>query len=241
MKEEEQSLHTKLYKKLLKALASYPMIADGDKILVGLSGGKDSLCLLEFLAERMCVTHPHFSVEAIHIRMRNVDYKSDPTYLQEFCKSRGVPLHVVTTEFQTHTADDKPMCFLCSWHRRKQMFRFAQYNGFNKIALGHHMDDIIHTTLLNLFYQGTFATMPAVMTMSKMPITIIRPLCLQHEADIKQYASLRRYNKPIKTCPYEADTSRKAMRQLFEHIEATNPEARFSLWHALEKEGKLIH
>ena len=241
MTEEEHSLHKKLYKRFLKALASYSMIADGDKILVGLSGGKDSLCLLEFLAERMHVTHPHFTVEAIHIRMGNVDYKSDATYLQDFCESRGVPLHIVTTEFETLAASDKPLCFLCSWHRRKQMFRFAQDNGFNKIALGHHMDDIIHTTLMNLFYQGAFATMPAVMTMRKMPITIIRPLCLEHEADIAQYAALRRYEKQLKTCPYEADSNRNAMRRLFEQIETANPEARSSLWHALEKEGKLIN
>ena len=240
MTKEEQFLHHKLYTRFQKALASYSMIADGDKILVGLSGGKDSLCLLEFLAERMRITHPRFSVEAIHIRMSNVNYETDTTYLKEFCDRNGVPLHVVATEFSTPTASKKPVCFLCSWHRRKQMFRFAQDNGFNKIALGHHMDDIIHTAMLNQYFQGSFATMPAVMQMTKMPITIIRPLCMAHEADIKQYAAYRRYGKQLKSCPYETDTKRNSMRQIFKQIEELNPEARYSIWHALEKEGKLI-
>jgi tRNA 2-thiocytidine biosynthesis protein TtcA len=240
MTTEEQSLHRKLYKRFLKALTSYSMIADDDKILIGLSGGKDSLCLLEFLAERMRVTHPHFSMEAIHIRMSNVSYQTDTTYLKEFCESRGVPLHIVTTEFEKLPTNNKPVCFLCSWHRRKQMFQFAQENGFNKIALGHHMDDIIHTALLNQFFQGSFSTMPAVMQMSKMPIVIIRPLCLEHEADIKQYAACRKYEKQLKSCPYETNSNRYSMRQMFEQIEKINPEARYSIWHALEKEGKLV-
>lgn len=240
MTKEEQSLHHKLYKRFQKALVSYSMIADGDKILVGLSGGKDSLCLLEFLAERMRITHPHFSVEAIHIRMGNIHYKTDTTYLEQFCEKCNVPLHIVSTQFEAQKPSDKPVCFLCSWHRRKQLFRFAQDNGFNKIALGHHMDDIIHTAMLNQFFQGSFATMPAVMQMSKMPITIIRPLCLEHEVDIKRYAACRRYEKQLKSCPYETDSNRNSMRRIFEQIEEINPEARYSIWHALEKEGKLI-
>ena len=240
MMTEEQTLHKHLYKKFQKALATYSMIADDDRILVGLSGGKDSLCLVELLARRMRITHPRFTAEAIHIRMDNVHYETDTTYLQQFCTECGMKLHIVSTGFDAAPSDGKPVCFLCSWHRRKQMFRFAQDNGFNKIALGHHMDDIMHTTMLNLFYQGSFSTMPAVMQLSKMPITIIRPLCMEHETDIKRYAELRNYEKQLKSCPYETMSNRTTMRQIFEQIEKASPEARFALWHALEKEGKLL-
>ena len=94
--------------------------------------------------------------------------------------------------------------------------------------------------MLIQFYQGSFSTMPAVMQMDKMPLTIIRPLCLIKESNIQEYAELCRYEKQIKTCPYEKQSNRTDMRRVFEEIEHINPEARYSIWHALEKEGKLI-
>lgn len=240
---QEQRLHHRLYKRFQKALADYHMLSDGDRILVGLSGGKDSLCLLEMLGERKRIFKPRIEVEAVHVRMAGIQYESDTSYLERFASQHGVRLHVITTSFDKTLPDahkDKPACFLCSWHRRKSLFKFAQDNGFNKIALGHHADDIIHTTMLNLFYQGSFSTMPAVMELDKMPLTIIRPLCLEPESEIKEYAALRRYEKQAKLCPYEKASNRTEMRRIFDEIEHINPEARHSMWHALEKAGKLV-
>lgn len=216
------------------------MLADGDRILIGLSGGKDSLCLLEMLARRQRIFKPKIEVEAVHVRMKNIHYESDTSYLERFASEHGVKLHIINTEFDDTKKSDKPACFLCSWHRQKALFHYAQEADFNKIALGHHMDDIIHTAMLNQFYQGSFSTMPAVMQMDKMPLTIIRPLCLIKESNIQEYAELCRYEKQIKTCPYEKQSNRTDMRRVFEEIEHINPEARYSIWHALEKEGKLI-
>ena len=240
MRTREQTLNHLLYQRFQKALTEYSMLADGDRILIGLSGGKDSLCLLEMLARRQRIIKPRIEVEAIHVRMENIQYQSDTSYLEEFAEKHGVRLHILTTAFDDTKPTDKPACFLCSWHRRKALFRFAQDNEFNKIALGHHMDDIIHTAMLNQFYQGSFSTMPAVMQMEKMPLTIIRPLCLEKESDIKEYAELCGYKKQVKLCPYEKVSNRTDMKRVFEDIERINPEARYSVWHALEKEGKLI-
>ena len=143
--------------------------------------------------------------------MKNIHYESDTSYLERFANEHGVRLHVITTEFDDTNKTDKPACFLCSWHRRKALFRFAQDFNFNKIALGHHMDDIIHTAMLNQFFQGSFSTMPAVMQMTKMPLTIIRPLCLLKESDIKEYVSLCSYEKQLKNCPYEKVSNRTDM------------------------------
>ena len=173
-KTPEQILYHTLYKRFQKALTDFSMLSDGDRILIGLSGGKDSLCLLEMLAQRQRIYKPRIEVEAVHVRMANVSYESDTSYLESFAKEHGVKLHIVQTAFDDTTPSDKPVCFLCSWHRRKALFRFAQDNGFNKIALGHHQDDIIHTTMLNTFYEGSFSTMPAVKKLDKMPLTIIR-------------------------------------------------------------------
>lgn len=234
----------RLWKTFNKALGEYQLISDNDHILVGLSGGKDSLCLLEMLARRAHILKPRFTVEALHVRMENIQYETDTTYLQQFCDQLGVPLHVVTTCFNpsphsTHHPKEKPACFLCSWQRRKQLFNMAQQLGCSKIALGHHQDDLIHTTLMNLTFQGRFDTMPALLRMRKMPLTVIRPLCLCREDDIRLYAEQQGYQKQLKQCPYEHDTNRTSIQAIFTHMQQLNPEARYSVWNALETAGKL--
>lgn len=234
---ETEHLGRKLKERFVKAFVTYHLLEDGDHVLVGLSGGKDSLLLLELLARRARIDHPAFRVEAVHIRMENISYETSTDYLQQFCDELGVPLHLITTRFES--SDKKPPCFLCSWYRRKELFNLAQKLGCNKIALGHHRDDIIHTTLMNLTFQGRFGTMPALLKMRKMPLSIIRPLCLIDEADIRRYAELRGYQKVVKLCPYEHDTHRTAIANLFADMERMNPEARFSIWKALESAKKL--
>ena len=148
--DSRQLLERKLFRLLNKGLKDYHLIDDGDKILIGLSGGKDSLCLTELLARRSLIRRPLFSLEALHIRMDNVPYESDLPYLNQFCQNLNIPLHVVTTHFEADTQSMRSACFLCSWTRRKSLFNFAQSNGFNKIALGHHNDDILQTLLMKL-------------------------------------------------------------------------------------------
>lgn len=237
---DEQKLEKKIISRFQKAIYDFNLIEDGDHVLIGLSGGKDSLCLVELLAKRQKIRKPVFAVDALHIRMENIKYESDETYLREFCESRGIRFHCVTTGFDSSTDNRKSPCFLCSWNRRKQMFLMAQQLGCNKIALGHHMDDIIHTAMMNIYFQGSFSTMPVRLRMRKMPLTIIRPLCLEVEADLRMYARNNGYEKQVKLCPYETDSHRATMRELFNKIESLNSEARYSVWNALEKDGKLV-
>ena len=246
---ESRRLEHRLKERFVKAMATYHLIEDDDHILVGLSGGKDSLLLTELLANRAKIDHPRFSVEALHVRMENIQYETDTSYLQQFCDEQGVKLHLRTTRFEIgeETVNDardarrqKQPCFLCSWMRRKEMFNLAQELGCNKIALGHHQDDMLHTALMNLTFQGRFDTMPARLKMRKMPLTIIRPLCLIEEADIKAYAEMKGYQKQKKICPYETNSYRTDIKRLYDEIEQINPEARYSIWRALNAENKLI-
>ena len=237
---EQQKLKRKLVSRLNKAVYQFRLIEDGDKVLVGLSGGKDSLCLLQLLAEKSKIAHPSFSVEALHVRMSNIEYETSTSYLENFCRDIGVPLHILTTSFDESTDKRKTPCFLCSWNRRKQLFNFAQEHNFTKIALGHHQDDILHTTLMNLMYQGSFSTMPALLQYKKMPLYIIRPLCMIEEQDIIRWAEYEQYEKQIKLCPYEHDSKRTAIKELFDKLKDENPEIRYSIWNALEKENKLV-
>ena len=238
MRAEVDLLEKRIRERFVKAFVTYHLLEDGDYVLVGLSGGKDSLCLLEMLGKRAKIDQPKFRVEAIHVRMENISYEISTDYLEQFCKELDVPLHIVTTRFEA--SDKKPPCFLCSWNRRKQLFNLAQELGCNKIALGHHQDDLLHTCLMNQFYQGRFDTMPALLKMRKMPLSIIRPLCMVEESDIRRYAELRGYEKQVKLCPYETASHRDDMRRLFEQIQRMNPEARHSLWNAIVRAGKLV-
>ena len=239
-------LEKRLNERFVKAMATYHLIEDDDRILVGLSGGKDSLLLLELLAKRAKILHPRFEVEALHVRMENIHYETDTSYLQQFCDNLGVKLHVKTTRFEISSPANardarrqKQPCFLCSWMRRKELFNLAQELGCNKIALGHHQDDILHTALMNLTFQGRFGTMPARLKMRKMALTIIRPLCLIEEQDIKTYAELQGYQKQQKLCPYETGSNRSDIKRLYDMMEQINPEARYSIWRALEADNRL--
>lgn len=249
LEQEKRKLWHKLNAQFVKAFATYRLLADDDHILVGLSGGKDSLFLLETLARRSRIAHPRFKVEAIHVRMENIRYESPTGYLQAFCNEHSVPLHIVSTSFTTSNEGQcsgrdarrqKTPCFLCAWNRRKQMFNLAQQLGCNKIALGHHQDDIVKTTLMNLTFQGRFGTMPALLKMRKMPLSIIRPLCMMRESDIRRYAELAAYEKQLKLCPYEHASQRTNIEQMLTLMESMNPEARYSICNALNSEGKLV-
>lgn len=228
----------RLTKRFHKACADYQLIADDDHILIGLSGGKDSLLLTELLGRRAQIYKPRFKVTAIHVRVKERDYHTDLSYLESFCAEAQVPLIVRDVEIgelpnTPNTRTTQHPCFLCSWYRRKALFNAAQELGCNKIAFGHHRDDVAQTLLMNLFFQGAFATMPPILQLDKMPLQLIRPLCLIDEADIVTYAAMRGYEKQTKLCPFEHVSSREKVKELLEHIKTLNPEAIDSLFGAM--------
>ena len=231
-------LRARLTKRFHKACADYGLIADGDHILIGISGGKDSLALVEFLGKRAQVFVPRFQVTAVHVRVKERDYHSDLSYLEDFCARVRVPFVVKDTEITDARKEgegkDKHPCFLCSWYRRKALFDVAQELGCNKIALGHHMDDLVETLLMNLIFQGSVGTIPPLLQMEKMPIQMIRPLCLIQEKDIERYAELSDYQKQVKLCPLEKVSSRAEVKELLKQLESLNPNVRDSIWGAME-------
>lgn len=230
---EEAKLMRRIEQRFMKGIVRYGLIEEGDKILVGLSGGKDSLALLELLARRSRIYKPRFSVVAVHVVMTNIAYESDMDYLRTYAEGLGVHFVRYETSFDPSTDNRKSPCFLCSWNRRKALFTVAKEQGCNKIALGHHMDDILETLLMNMTFQGAFSTMPPRLVMRKFDMTIIRPMCLVHESDLVEMAALRGYRKQIKNCPYEKDSHRSEMKDVLKRLEAMNPEARFSLWSSM--------
>ena len=232
---EETKLMRRIEQRFAKGVVKYGLIEEGDKILVGLSGGKDSLALLELLARRSKIYKPRFSVVAAHVVMENIAYESDTDYLRNYADELGVPFLTYRTSFDPSTDTRKSPCFLCSWNRRKALFTIAHEQQCNKIALGHHMDDILETLLMNLTFQGAFSTMPPRLEMRKFDMTIIRPMCLIRERELASLAEVRSFIGQKKKCPYERATNRSRMKGLLAEMEHINPEACYSLWRCVEK------
>lgn len=226
-------MNYELSKRFNKGCTDYNLLQDGDRILIALSGGKDSLMLLRLLAARSRIYRPKIQVEAAHVIMDNIPYETDRSYLQQFCDEAGVRLHILHSSFDESTDKRKTRCFLCAWNRRKTLFSFAVSQGFNKVALGHHMDDILTTFLMNITYEGNRQTMQPSLALQHYPITIIRPLCLVSEADIQAEATQQGFLRQKTPCPYEQATRRTSMNEVLHQLESLNPEARYSLWHAI--------
>ena len=223
-----------------EAIKEFSLIEKGDRILIGLSGGKDSLALLNLLGERMAHSNHYFEVLALHVRMRNIHYETDTSYLEAQATRWNIPFHVVETGFEPDRNEKRTPCFLCSWNRRKTFFTEAQRLGCNKIALGHHQDDILRTALMNLTFNGTFSTMPVRISMRKFSMTIIRPLAKMTEDDLRAWAEMQKYQKLKKVCPFDDVSNRKSIERVTEEMSQLSPNYRYNLWHALLKAGALI-
>lgn len=230
---EDKLFLDKVFRKFRKTIETYGLLSDGDRILVGLSGGKDSLALLEMLGRKKLSPNPSFSLVALHVSMENIPYRADVDYLRQFAEKCGAEFVHVTTSFDPSTDKRKSPCFLCSWNRRKMMFTMAKEMKCNKIALGHHLDDVLQTLLMNLTFQGSFGTMPPLLKMSKFDMTIIRPMSQIDEEDIKKMALLQDYQKQEKNCPYEEDSHRSEMKELLTRLKEMNPNAANSMWNAM--------
>lgn len=233
-------LYRRLKKRLGQAIKTFRLIDKGDRILLGLSGGKDSLSLLDLLGERMTHSNGYFNLEAVHVRMKNIHYETDVQYLMDQCNKWHIPLHVIETGYEEDHNKKRTPCFLCSWNRRKCLFSQAQDLHFNKIALGHHQDDILRTALMNLTFNGSFSTMPVRLRMRKFEMTIIRPLAMIPEVDLKKWAALNCYQPVRKICPFDDISNRTHIESVANEMELLNDDYRHSLWHALCKSGALI-
>lgn len=230
----ENQLISKLDRCVTKCIMEYALIGNGDSVLIGVSGGKDSLALAELLARRSRIFVPKFKITALHVDMEGIGYNSDTEYLKDFCNGLGIDFYTRSCSIDFSKDKRKSPCFLCSWYRRKTLFDFARECGCNKIALGHHRDDIIATLLMNMTFQGSFSTMPPLLKMNRFDMCIIRPLALIDESDLNALAEYRGYRIQEKRCPYERSGYRKEMQEIIGRLARMNGNARSNIWSAME-------
>jgi len=217
-----------------KAVNTYGLIPSGATVVSGLSGGKDSLSLLEQLADVHYRKQLHHNVIAVYVRMQNISYQADVDYLSDFCKRLDVHFLIYDTSFDLESDHRKSPCFLCSWQRRKALFEVAKQHKSNIIALGHHQDDMIETLLMNMAFQGSIASMPPKLTMEKFDMNIIRPFALLTEADIQRYSDIKGFHPTIKNCPYEKGSFRVEIKKMVSELNKLNPKARSSIFAAMQ-------
>jgi len=203
-----------------KAIHRYSLIQDGDRILVGVSGGKDSLSLLHLLFERRKRVPIHYELIAIHIDLGFGSKQVE--LLKGYFEKMSIPYHIEYTEIgkRANSSENKENpCFLCSWERRKRLFHIAQELKCNKIALGHHKDDVIETFLLNIFYSSEISTMLPIQTLFNGRITIIRPLVLIEEKMLERFAHEKGLPFELSSCPVSGKTKRSEIKRLIESLE----------------------
>lgn len=220
--------------KVAKAITQYKMIADGEKVLVAVSGGKDSLVMLETLAAFKQYGIVQYDLEALHIQVTDVPYQIDNEFFQSFCNELGIVSHIENVEAGIENRGKKGHCFVCSWHRRKTLFTYAKENGFKKLAIGHHMDDAVETLLINMAYHGNISSMPGNLSMFDGAINLIRPLILLTDKETREFANIRNYPALKEPCPYEDITKRATARELIIQLEAIHPKAKFNLFNSMQ-------
>ena len=219
-----------------RAVDDYEMINDGDVIGVGISGGKDSLALLETLAQMRRFYPKKYEVKAITVNMgfEGVDYSP----IAALCERLGVEYRVADTDIAKIIFDvrkEPNPCSLCAKMRRGTLHATAQEMGCNKVALGHHFDDTVETFMMNLFFEGRLGCYSPVTYLSNRKITLIRPLIYATEKDVVYFANKRALPIVKNPCPEDHNTERENMKQLLASIERQNKGLRHRIFHAICK------
>ncbi len=221
-----------------RAVDDYEMIEDGDRIGVGISGGKDSLTLLFALAELRRFYPKKFELVAISVDMgfEGVDF----TPIADLCRELDVPFVVVPTQISRIVFDvrkEKNPCGLCAKMRRGALHDECKRQGCNKLALGHHFDDVVETFMLNLFYEGRLGSFSPVTYLSRKELTMIRPLLYAQEKDVRYFVN--RHPLPVieSPCPADKNTERESMKTLLASMERNNKGLRHRIFGALQKAG----
>ncbi len=225
----------KLLGLMRRCIDDYDMIREGDRIAVGVSGGKDSLVLLQLLAGLRKFFNKSFTLEAITIDMGlGMDY----TGISQLCEKLDVPYHIIKTEIGPiifeHRKEKNP-CSLCSKMRRGALNQAILDLGFNKLALGHHYDDAVETFVMSLIYEGRISCFQPVTDLDRTGIIQIRPMLYIHEKTVDNFA--KRMELPVteNRCPVDKTTKREEIKQLIYDLSQTYPDLKERIFGAMQR------
>ncbi len=219
-------LQKKLRRQVGKAIADYAMIADGDKVMVCVSGGKDSYALLDILINLQRAAPVEFSLVAVNLDQKQPDFPA--SVLPEYMAARGIEFHCVEKDtysiVKQLTPEGKSFCAVCSRLRRGNLYGIARELGATRIALGHHLDDVVETLFLNMFFGSRLKAMPPKLKSDDGRNVIIRPLYYVRERDIERWAKFREFPIiPCNLCGSQENLQRQVIKQMLRHWDESNP------------------
>jgi tRNA 2-thiocytidine biosynthesis protein TtcA len=236
MRTEEQRNKERLFRKICnktgKTILEHNMLEEGDRLLVGLSGGKDSYILLEALANRRKALPFKFNLTAIHVSIEQTGYQIDNSYMIDFCRKMEVPFIHKRLEIDLENQSKSP-CFLCSWNRRKTIFDVSKELKCNKIAFGHHRDDALETFMMNMLYHGSISSMPYKLKMFEGRVHLIRPLLSLWEEELLVYSQISDFPIEEKKCKYDDQTKRFLTRNILKELYDQYPASKTNMFNSM--------
>lgn len=223
---QADKLETKLLHYIGKAIADYKMITTGDKVMVCLSGGKDSFTMLDLLNKLKNKTHNKFEILSFTLDQAQPGWQDDK--LRAWLESKNIPYVILTKDtysvVKEKIPENKTYCSLCSRMRRGIIYKYAKDHGFNKIALGHHRDDLIETLLMSILYNGQIKSMPPKLLTDDQQHIVIRPLAYCQETDIIKYQKIKQYPIiPCNLCGSQKNLKRNKVKKLIKELALDNP------------------
>lgn len=233
---KHSNIETKLLHYTGKAIADFKMIETGDRVMVCLSGGKDSFTLLTLLRILQMRTNNKFSIFAFTLDQQQPGW--DDSQLRAWLENKKIPYQILSRDTYSIVKEKIPegqtYCSLCSRLRRGIIYRYAEENGFTKVALGHHRDDLIRTLLMSILYNGEIRSMPPKLLSDNKKHIVIRPLAYCQEEDIKQYAQEQAYPIiPCNLCGSQENLMRVRVKKLIDELTSENPKIPSNILNAL--------
>lgn len=233
---EQQRLAKRLRHQVGRAIADFNMIEEGDRVMVCLSGGKDSYTMLDILLQLQQKAPVNFEILAVNLDQKQPDFPEH--ILPEYLQANGVPFHIIEQDTYSVVTrvvpEGKTMCSLCSRLRRGALYTYAEEHGYNKIALGHHRDDLLATFFLNLFHHAKISGMPPKLQSDNGKHVVIRPLAYVQESDIVEYATAKAFPIiPCNLCGSQENLQRKQVGLMLKQWEREHPGRLESMANAL--------
>ncbi|MBD9480746.1 tRNA 2-thiocytidine(32) synthetase TtcA [Pseudoxanthomonas sp. PXM02] len=223
---EQGKLAKRLRRQVGQAIADFGMIEEGDKVMVCLSGGKDSYTMLDILLQLQKKAPVRFELVAVNLDQKQPGFPEH--VLPEYLERMGVPFHIIEQDTYSVVSrvipEGKTMCSLCSRLRRGSLYSYAEENGFTKIALGHHRDDLVATFFLNMFFHAKLSGMPPKLLSDNGKHVVIRPLAYVREDDIAEYADAKAFPIiPCNLCGSQENLQRKQVKKMMDAWERETP------------------